>query len=367
MYESPCPRPWTWADQISSYRFWALIGAWLCVAFNAHWLRSGLLQNLRAQYGYGDLAQALGVAMPLGIATGVVWGLLVVRRHTAQWLWAAVLLAGVLLPWLTGGINASSLPIVVLHLLAGESLSYGFMLAVTATLAGGRGGRVAFAAVLAVALLLKAVVDISAPVAFLQLNQYWPALGLQTWGLMAAGLACVLLVPLWHPRARPLFAGTPPERHRPLQPRVRHPLAAALWGALLWLGALAALGLLWHATVYRYEAALSPWWLRLALGVALLGLIGVVRWNYRIHGEISALAASPELLTPRAAAIATLLLPLGALLLPLQLAQVLNHSGRTRISVGWLVCWSLLLPAAAMAQVQHAANRATVAAQPDMQ
>lgn len=359
MHESPSLRAWTFADQVSSYRFWALLVAWLCVALNSQWLRTGVMQNLRDQLGLSGVVEVVGLTMPLGIVTGIVAGLLVVRGHTALWLGVAALLAGVVLPAGLALLEETSVPMLMLHLWSGDFLNYCFMLAVTASIAGSRGNSVVFAAVLALVWLLKAAVDTSAIVIFMQLTYHWPQVGWPMWGMAAAGLAVLLLVPLLPPSVRILFAGEPPVRHRPLAKYVRQPWAAALWGALLWLGSLTAIGLLWHDYVHRYEIVQNPVWVRLAMAVALVGWIGVVRWNYRIHGEIAALAPSPHLLTPRAAALATVLMPLSVVLLPLQLAAVLKQSHQERVSVGWLVCWSLLLPAVAMAQIQRAVNQAT--------
>lgn len=359
MNESSGIRAWTFADQISSYRFWALIGAYLCVVFNSHLIRSGVLQTVREQMAFSELSLVMGVGMPIGVVTGITWGLLAVRSRTVLWLIVAALLMGAALLWADAARSESSVFIWLTQLLVGESLGYGFMLVMTALLAGGRAGSVALAGVFAVVLLLKAMVDMSGSVAWIYLSEQWPEVSAYLWGAGIACVAALLLAPLLRHTQSPLFSGIPALRHRPLQPRYRHPLAASAWGMLLWLGGMTALGLLWYSLSRHFGSgdAIHPGWIGAALLAALVGLAGVVYWNYRIHGEIAAQVPSPELLTPRAAAISCLLLPLAALLLPLQLATVLNQTQRVHISVAWLACWSLLMPAIAMAQIQRAVNR----------
>jgi len=351
-------RAWTFADQISSYRFWALIGAYLCVVFNSHLIRSGVLQVAREQMGFSDLSLVMGIGMPIGVVTGIIWGLLAVRSRTVRWLIGAALLMAVSLLWADAAGSKPTVFILLTQLLVGESLGYGFMLAMTALLVGGRGGSVALAGVLAVVLLLKTMVDMSGAVAWIYLSEQWPQVGAHLWGASIACVAVLLLAPLLMHTESSLFSGMPAARHRPLQPSYRHPLAAGVWGLLLWLGAVTAFGLLLYSQLWFFgvEERVHTGWLRVALVIAMAGLAGMGYWNYRIHGEIAALTPSPELLTPRAAAISCLLLPLGALLLPLQLATVLNQTQRVHISVAWLVCWSLLMPAIAMAQIQRAVN-----------
>lgn len=360
MHAQPVPRSWTFADQISSYRFWALLGAWLCVAFNSHVLLTRSLQVARESLNVMEISLMMGLALPVGMVTGIIWGVLVVRAHTVHWLLVCVLLAGVLWPGVMASLDSSvlSLPVLTVNLILAKSLAYGFMLVVPVVLAAGRGGHLHLAAALAVALLCTACIDLGGGIAVMSLQQQWPQVEIQVWGIGAACVALLLLLPLLRPSVRSLFGAAPAQRHRPLPARDRHPLRPALWGVLLWLGTLAVLCLLVYPQ-WRLEpaSAMQPVWLRLALLCVLLGLLGVVHWNYRIHGEIAGLAPSPELLTPKAAALAVLLLPLAALLLPLQLAAVLNQTQRTRIAVGWLVCWSLLMPAVAMAQIQRSVNR----------
>lgn len=355
MDDSALPRSWTFADQVSSYRFWGLVGAWVCVAFSMLTLRTSVLEGARQLMAYTEIAQLMGIGLPLGMVCGIVLGLLVVRGQAVRWLVALGVVGGILLPLILGWWAEPSLPVLALYLFLGQMLGFVFMLVVPAVLAGGRSGSVVFASVFAVALMLKAVVDALSPVLSIYLTQRWPDWSQQGLSVGAMTLAVALLLPLLGSTGSALFAVAPPRRHRPLEPRERSPLVVALWSGLLWLAALIQLWRLWLALTEG--AGQVPAWNWLSCSLALAGLVGLVYWNYRIHGEVAALAPSPQLLTPRAAAWASVLMPLSVLLLPLQLAAVLNQTQKTRISTGWLVFWCLLLPPVALALVRRAVNQ----------
>jgi hypothetical protein len=341
---------WTFADQLSSYRFWGLLAAWVCTALSAQLLRSNALKDAMEVMGRFEMVQLMGIVPPLGMVLGLVLGLLLVRGAAVRWLLPFLLLGAVLLPLAVGLWVDASLPVFGLVLLVGQLLPFALMVVVLAVVAGGRGGTVAFASVLVVILALKSMLEMMAPGLGLYLEGRWPH-----WASPVLGLLAVLcLLPLLNPAAQALFNAQPPVRHMPLQPQYRSPWVMVLWTGLLWLGALAQLWVLWHQLPVQFGY--------LALLCALVGLFGLVRWNYRLHGEVAFVAPSPELLTPRAAAWASLLVPLSSLLLPLQLATVLNQTQRSRISVGWVVCWCLLLPPVALALVQRALNQASAAA-----
>lgn len=358
------PIAWTWADQVSSYRFWGLVGAWACSAFSMQALRTSVLDSARQMLAYAEIAQVMALGLPLGMLAGLVLGLLLVRGSTARGLVLLALCAGVLLPLaLQWGLDLS-VPQLAALLLLGQVQLYALMVVVPAALAGGRGRSVVFASALVVALALKALVDVAAPMLTLTVAERWPWWSAHSQSVAAMGLAVLLLLPLWRGAGQALFTGTPLQRHaaQAVQAellRARNPLGMALWVGLLWVAALIPLLGLWLAQ--GLGDGLPQWWTRVAQGCAVAGLLGLVVWNYRIHRDVLALVAPaqrPELLTPRAAAWACVLLPLSGLLLPLQLAQVLNLSGRGRLSTAWLVLWCLLLPPVAVALVQRAVNRA---------
>lgn len=358
---TPPSRPWTWADQVSTYRFWGLVGAWMCVTFGMSAMRTELLGNVRLSMSYADLAVSMAVAQPLGMVAGVVLGLLLVRGHAVRWLLLSVVLLGLLLPgWMAYVQEAPTRGSMVWALGSAQLLAYSWLLAIPAVLAGGRSGTVTLACTLAVAWLLKGAVDLAAPAAVMYLASQAPMLPFLAGSVMAAALAVALLLPLLGASGQTLFSAEPPVRHRPLVPRARHPLVVAAAVAGIWVAALIYGGCAWLQMIEGVEPV-APGWYWLAHACLAVGLVALVCWNYRIHGELALLAPSPELLTPRAAAWASVLMPLAGLLLPLQLAQVVNQAQPGRLSIGWLVCWSLLLPPVALALVQRAVNQMAAA------
>ena len=70
------PVAWTFADQVSSYRFWGLAGAWACSAFSMQALRTSVLDSARQMLAYGEIAQVMALGLPLGMLAGLVLGLL---------------------------------------------------------------------------------------------------------------------------------------------------------------------------------------------------------------------------------------------------------------------------------------------------
>ena len=157
------PAAWTFADQVSSYRFWGLVGAWACCAFSMQALRTSVLDSARQMLAYAEIAQVMALGLPLGMLAGLVLGLLLVRGSTTRGLVLLAVCAGVLLPLALQWGLEPSVPQLAALLLLGQVQLYALMVVVPAVVAGGRGHSVVFASALVVALALKALVDVAAP------------------------------------------------------------------------------------------------------------------------------------------------------------------------------------------------------------
>ena len=104
----------------------------------------------------------------------------------------------------------------------------------------------------------------------------------------------------------------------------------------------------------------------LAIGIAVAVFIYFAFWVYRIHGELAGAAQSQRLVTPLAAMLIAVLVPLGLAVLVMTLGDLLNDRARNAgqgplVSIGWLGIWSFVFPPIAMAMIQNAANDSYVA------
>lgn len=341
---------WTFADQISTYRFWGLVCAWLLVGFATSIRKTSLLRDARAELSYADIGLALGQGASAGMALGLILAVLVVRWRTLPCLLGLTLVLGVLAPL---GLQWGD-TFTVWTMTAVVALSYlltsMWWIVLPAVIAEGLGGRVAFASAFAVASAGKFAIDSLGIPLSIYVTERWGSSGMLQ-AMLALLLASLVLLPVRHA----LFSQAPVLRHRPLTPRQRNPRHVAMGTALPLIAGVSMLYVAYRALM-RFEVVSALWSVGLG-SLALVGLIYMAHWCYRIHGELAFMAPSPQLLTPRAAAIACVLMPLSSLLLPLHLGSVLVRARPGSLSMGWLSLWSVLLPPLAMAMVQKAVNR----------
>ena len=96
--------------------------------------------------------------------------------------------------------------------------------------------------------------------------------------------------------------------------------------------------------------------------VVLFSLIYFAYWIYHIHGELAGTAASQRLLTPLAALLIALFVPMALPILLMTLGDLLNDRARAKgtgraLSITWLMIFCFLLPPVAMSMIQRAANK----------
>lgn len=235
-----------------------------------------------------------------------------------------------------------------------------FPLAIAIFLVGGRPGKIDFSCALT---LMSTTILLSA---FAPIGASWLyGLDLGAVPVVSGLLACLLLaVILLVPAGNLAFDEAPRPRHKPLAPRRRSPLLVAIVlitpPILIFLMAFG---------VHLFQAndadvASSPITLLLALlvfTIAVAALIYLAYWVYRIHGELAGAAQSQRLLTPLAAMLIAILVPLGLPVLVMTLGDLLNERARDRgrgglMSIAWLGIWSFILPPVAIAMIQNAAN-----------
>lgn len=164
------------------------------------------------------------------------------------------------------------------------------------------------------------------------------------------------------------FDDVPAPRHTPLELRQRSPWLVLFLTTVpvvvatgLFAGAFAATMSFFGGG--RIEDTLTHPMALLAIAFVVLWIAYIAYWLYRIHGELAAAAASPRLLTPRAALLIGLFLPLGMIVILMTLADLLNErayaqGGKRAIAPPLIGLCSVLLPPVAMALIQNAANKA---------
>ena len=312
--------PWTWADQISTYRFW---GIFLFFIFL-------LLPNVFINYSYSIFTQELNLsASEVGTAVAVrslagfggfwlAWFLIRLKNHYLLYLYSAFIITGLLL---------------VYFILTSVSISIGFFLiglgfgavtlAIPAIIAGGRGSSEMFV----VSFGLITFYELAVWSSFSNLyGWFFTNSGFRTWILIALIAACIgtiLLIPV----KATLFNSTPPKREFSLTPRFREPVVVAL-------------------------LCLIP----------LFNIYYIIRLSYRYHGEVHSINPTPDILSPRAAAWCTILL---SILMPVMTSSLnrslickLSEGGKSSFYRNWaVILWSILFLPISFALIQSNMNK----------
>lgn len=348
---------WTFADQASTYRFWALIFAGVIVALGAAAMRAHLTWLSQSNYAFNRGENSLLVSCWIvGNLLGVLIGLLLTQSKSARAYCLVPLVAGALALGVAtlGTTYGVGLPYVAFF--CGQVAMMALAVAVPPAIAGGSLGRASFGYAFALLSLLEMAGNTYAGIGTLILVKEYG-------GKSAAIAACVMMLlaaALLAPIDRKLFDSQPKPRHRPLPPVTRNALAVGFIGALPGLGLVALAGMLSASGPTR---SLNLPVLPVAVcAVLLLGsLVYSTYWFYRIHGEVASRFPSPQLFTPRGALWMYLLVPLGGPLLLLTLGRTLREAAAqagtsVQRSSAWFNVWSIFLPPVAMGMVQQQLN-----------
>ncbi|ANL32648.1 major facilitator superfamily domain-containing protein [Rhizobium phaseoli] len=352
---------WTFADFLSTYRYWAVFLSSLLIAVGGQGLST--VFPVIAQMT-GSSAQTIGIfyfGSTLGWVIGAFLAFIVAGRHGRSALISPILVCAVVAVAVLPAPDLWGSPSFLLFFgLVLGAVRAVFPLASAIFLVGGRPGKIDFGCALT---LMSTTILISA---FAPVGASWLyELDLGAVPVVSAFLAClVLAVILLVPAGNLAFDDAPRPRHKPLAPRQRSPLLVAV------ILIIPPILLLLAAVGFRLFQANdigvgdSPIALLLALlvfAIALAAFIYLAYWVYRIHGELAGAAPSQHLLTPLAAMLIAILVPLGLPVLLMTLGDLLNERARDRgegnaVSIAWLGIWSFILPPVAIAMIQNAAN-----------
>lgn len=313
------PAAWTWADQVSTWRFWGLLLAYLLAVPLADAAMFQSLPFWREIAGlgnaeYGALLATRHVATGFGLC--LAWVAVKWRPKVALVLLVALKACGLVLLFYVnvGSFGTRTAGAVLTGLSTGA-----IALAVPALIAGGRRGAEAFVVSFGLVFTFGVVAGL--------LANHAVGAGVREWGVW--GVAYMALIPvvvsafILSTVGSALFAGQPPERGYTLAPAARKPVVAALLSVV------------------------PPY---------------ALYWLYRIHGEVAAVAPSRDLLSPRAALFSSLFVPFLALFAMTSLIDALNcrrkDLGEPRLrSPITIFVWTLFFAPVAVALIQSGINR----------
>jgi hypothetical protein len=313
------PQTWSWADQISSWRFWALLLAYtlLVPLADAALFQSFPFWREIAALGpaeYGSMFTARHVATAFGLC--LAWVAVRWRPGVSLILLALLKLCGLGLLFFVspGSFGTRTAGSVLIGLATGA-----VALAVPALIAGGRRGAEAFVVSFGIITTFGVVVGLLANMAVGASVRVWGP----WWVAYVAAIAAVVGTLVVATVGSTLFAGPPPARGYALTPVARGPVAAALLTIVPFYG---------------------------------------LYWLYRTHGEVAALAPSRNLLSPRAALWGSLFVPFLAFVAMASLVDALNAKrqdlGKPRLrSPVTVFLWSLFFAPVAVGLIQSGINR----------
>ena len=314
---------WTWADQLSTYRFWGLCVFYVLSVIGVNYLLSTVQWVVLDQMGVEiDQMGDLVIVRAIGSLFGLYLAWAATRWRTVPLLifFALLELAGAAMILLPGTTTT-----IVIRAVGSAILGIGFgalTLAVPALIAGGRGGAEVFLVSFGVVSTMSTLGGMRS-LAFAEFSLESGVHAIIIVGVPIAIGALFLL-----PVKQQLFSEPPSPREYALTPTRRNPAAVAL---------------LFLVPFY---------WLY---------------WLYRAHGEVASLAPSRTLLSPRGAVLGAIFVPLLYPVAMTTLIEVLNRraseSGRPSLRSPWVifVCSLLFLPVG-MALVQSAINQSMMGA-----
>ncbi len=352
---------WTLADFLSTYRFWALFVASLCVATASHSM-SVFMPLVLGQAGisHSDIGIFFAV-LQFGWIFGAVFAFMIVPRAGRTALIIPLLACGLLL----GTVSFVPTALTSAVFLAPFGLAFGtlqtlFTFAAFVFLSAGRATKVDFASA-AVIIGAASFLSFLAPVvgSLLFLDPEKPAkLILAMLGMM--GLALIVLIV----SRRLAFDDAPRPRHKPLTPKRRSPFLVVFLATLplMVVAVVFTIVVAQRFSLFGSASMITHPLILLVPVLLILWAAYAAYWLFRIHGELAGAQASQRLLTPGAGLAIGLLAPLGLPVLLMTLGDLLNararDAGKPRAVPIWAVgIFSILFSPIAMALIQHGANK----------
>ncbi|MCG8390665.1 MAG: hypothetical protein MJA30_34280 [Cytophagales bacterium] len=300
---------WTWAEQVSTYRFWGLFLFFLCF-FTIQVLIGHSVMFLG---GYADMdTQQVSVLMALLSFFGfagiwLAWFAVRLKNHYLLFLYGGITCLGLLLGLLV--------PSATLLIFAGALIGLGIgaiWLSIPSIIAGGRGGGEMFVVSYGLVIFFERMIPYSTLPLFAGFLDNGENFFILSLVLAFVGMAFLL------PVKPSLFYVPPPEKK------------------------------VGNHFVPTYR---PPWKVALLCLIPIYNIYYTVYLSYRFHGEVNAIYPSRTTLSPKAAAWCTLLL--GIILLPMitgslnsSLVSKITSLGKSSYHKTWVViaCSFFIVP-----------------------
>jgi len=312
---------WTWADQISSYKFW---GIFLFFIFL-------LIPNIIMNYSftifrenYGMSTTQIGTVMAFKSFAGfrglwLAWFMVRMKNHYLLFLYSGFTIIGLILILLMPSIITLSICLILI------GLSFGAIsLAIPTIISGGKGGSEMFVVSFGLITFFELVAWTSFNglfgILFASLNTPNSYIII---GLVSSLIGVILLLPV----KAELFNITPPERKKFLTPIRREPVIVAL----------------------------------LCL-VPLYNIYYILHLSYRLHGEVNQINPTQNILSPRSAVWCTLFLsilsPIIVSSLNTNLSLKLKENNASGFYKTWvIILWSFIFMPISYALIQSNLNQ----------
>lgn len=324
---------WTWADQISSYRFWGLLLFYI-LSIGVYSSLYPVIINYFYNSNFGIQIydnNLFSVVRPVGVLIGflLAWIAIKTKRLVALYFCSVIGLVSLavsffIIDHLPVG-TIINITTIVMNIIA--IISIAILIIVPSIIAGGRRDSQMFVISFGILILYNSLslAGFGALSAFsIQwIKEYIIYTPTQLFLLLAAPL--VLSIILLIPVKSELFSGAPPERGRTLPPKKREPILVVL------------MALVFPAVYFLY-------------------------WLYRMHAEIRFLNNTPKLLSPRASVWISLFVPLIGPIIFAALNDCLNESPefskeKFKRPTAHVILWSIFFYPIGMAMIQANLNR----------
>lgn len=318
---------WTWADQISSYKFWGIVLFFIFLLLpNVIITDSTYVLKAILKEEYCRMAEYLfivGVCYTFGHFGGfwLAWFMIRMKNHYLLYLFSGLTIIGLLLLLLIPTI----ISLLVGYFLIG--LSFGAItLAIPSIISSGNGGGKMFVVSFGVITLFNILIWNSyGVISFIFLSLTNPQNHIIIIGLVSALIGTILLLPI----KAELFNIPPPVRGKTLTPIRRKPVTVAL----LFL-------------------------------IPLYNIYYILHLSYRLHGEVNQINPTQSILSPKAAVWCTLflpaLLPIIASSLNTNLIIKIKENNIQRFHKTWvIILWTFIFLPISYALIQSNLNQLT--------